>query len=369
MTLTLLMIAVLLLAWANGSNDNFKATATLYGSNTVSYRDALGIASFAQLAGSMASVLLAGALLKAFSGKGLVPPAVVGDPAFLTSVAVGAAGTVLLATRVGVPISTTHALIGGLVGAGVALAPGELAWARLGSRYFLPLAFSPLLAMTAAGSLYPLASRYRERAGWHKQTCLCVGEITGEVETPAGGTMAFKQSGRLLTVSESSAREARYDGQMLGFSAQGMVDTAHGLSTFALGFARGLNDTPKVLALLVAAGWSGLDPQLSLGIVALAMAAGGLLMSRRIAETLGHRITTMNRGQGLMANTVSSVVVIGASLLGSPVSTTHISTGAIFGIGLHTGSADWTVVTGIVFAWIATLPTAALLSGAAAYAL
>ena len=76
------------------------------------------------------------------------------------------------------------------------------------------------------------------------------------------------------------------------------------------------------------------------------MASGGVLHSRRVAETLGHRITSMTPGEGLLANAVSSGLVIGASLLGSPVSTTHVSTGAIFGIGVRTGGADRRVVAG-----------------------
>jgi PiT family inorganic phosphate transporter len=176
--------------------------------------------------------------------------------------------------------------------------------------------------------------------------------------------LALREGGRRLTVDDIEACEQRYDGAFLGISAQRLIDSAHGTSAFALGFARGLNDTPKVMALLVAAGWSGLSPRLALGLIAATMAAGGLLMSRRIAETLGHRITSMNRG--LVANAVGSTIVIGAPLLGSPVSTTHVSAGAIFGISMHTGTADPKVITGIVLAWVATLPAAALLSAAVA---
>lgn len=369
MTLFLLLVAALLLAWANGSNDNFKATATLFGSGTVDYRGALRLATAAQVAGSVASVLLAGTLLRAFSGKGLVPPGVVGDPVFLTAVGLGAAATVLFATRVGLPISTTHALIGGLVGGGFALAPGDLAWGALGGKYFLPLAVSPLLALVGAATLYPIARAARRSLGWTEQTCFCVGDVAHPVEILPGGTMALREGGRLLDVTEMAVCQQRYDGALLGVSAQSIVDHAHKGSAFALGFARGLNDTPKVLALLVAGGWSGMDPRASLVMVAVAMAVGGLLMSRRIAETLGHRITSMNRGQGLIANSVASSLVIGASLLGSPVSTTHVSTGAIFGIGMHTGTGDWRVAGGIVLAWVATLPLAALLAASIAWVL
>jgi PiT family inorganic phosphate transporter len=141
------------------------------------------------------------------------------------------------------------------------------------------------------------------------------------------------------------------------------------VSAFALGFARGLNDTPKVLALLVAAGWSGVDPRASLVVVAGAMAAGGWWHARKVAETLSHRITSLSHGQGLIGNGVASSLVIGASLLGSPVSTTHVSTGALFGIGLFRDDTDWRRVSGILLAWLATLPLAASLAAGVAWLL
>ena len=131
------------------------------------------------------------------------------------------------------------------------------------------------------------------------------------------------------------------------------------VSAFALGFARGLNDTPKIFALLVAANWMGLPSRVSLAALALAMLCGGILHSRKLAQTLGKNITTLNRGQGLAANVVSSTLVIVASLMGSPVSTTHVSTGAIFGIGIWQRQISWRVAGGIVLAWVATLPLGA----------
>ena len=81
MTIGFLVVAGVLLAYANGANDNFKALATVYGSSTLSYRAALWLATAAQVAGSVASVLLAGALLAAFAGHGLVGAATVANPA------------------------------------------------------------------------------------------------------------------------------------------------------------------------------------------------------------------------------------------------------------------------------------------------
>ena len=134
MTLTLLAIAlgVIVLAYANGANDNFKGVATLFGSGTASYRTALAWATVTTLAGSLCALLLAQGLVDTFKGKGLVPDAVTTQGRFLLAVSLAGAGTVLLATRVGMPVSTTHALTGGLVGAGLLAADGDVRFAALG---------------------------------------------------------------------------------------------------------------------------------------------------------------------------------------------------------------------------------------------
>ena len=369
MLIALLLIAALTLAFANGANDNFKATATLYGSGSLEYAPARWLATAAQVTGSLASVIWAEALMRAFGGKGLVPEAVVGDPAFLVAVGGGAAATVLIATRVGLPISTTHALVGGLVGGGIALAPGELSWAALGGSYFLPLMVSPVLALGIASVAYPLAHHARRVLGIEADTCLCVGEARDLVRQGANGAWVVERTGLAVTVDQMENCRDFYTGNALGFSIQSIVDRLHEVSAFSLGFARGLNDTPKVLALLVTVGWAGLDPRTSLVVIALSMALGGYFRAHRVAETMAHRITTLTHGQGLLANSIASGLVITASLLGSPVSTTHVSTGALFGIGLWNRGTDWTLVSGIVGAWVGTLPVAAGLAALMAYTL
>src|SRR3954462_11736756 len=101
MTLAVILLAVLALAYANGANDNFKGVATLFGSGTASYRTALVWATATTLAGSLCALLLAHGLIDTFKGKGLVPEAVTREGRFLLAVSLAAAGTVLLATRVG----------------------------------------------------------------------------------------------------------------------------------------------------------------------------------------------------------------------------------------------------------------------------
>ena len=117
--MTLLFAVVLVLAFANGANDNFKGVATLHGSGRVSFGTAIGWATLTTFAGSAVALLLGSHLVRTFQGHGLVPDELVGEPTFVMAVAVGAASTVLLATRLGFPISTTHSLVGGLVGGAI----------------------------------------------------------------------------------------------------------------------------------------------------------------------------------------------------------------------------------------------------------
>src|SRR5262245_4119998 len=141
--LSLVSVAV---ALANGANDNFKGVATLFGSGVARYRAALAWATFTTFAGSAASILMARGLLKSFTGAGRLPPTAVGDPVVATCAAIGAATTVGGAAGLGLPVSTTHALLGGLLGAGAAATSGALRLDTLASRFVAPLVISPVLA-------------------------------------------------------------------------------------------------------------------------------------------------------------------------------------------------------------------------------
>jgi len=100
----------------------------------------------------------------------------------------------------------------------------------------------------------------------------------------------------------------------------------------------------------------------SMLLVLVAMALGGILSARQVADTLAHKITAMNPGQGFAANLATSVLTTTASLHGLPVSTTHVSVGALLGIGITTRQAHWKTAIPVLLAWLVTLPCAALLS-------
>jgi len=363
---TLILLGVMVLAYSNGANDNFKGVATLFGSGTTNYRRALAWATVTTLAGSLLALLLAHGLVDSFKGKGLVPDAVTHEPAFVLAVSLGAGSTVLFATLTGLPVSTTHALIGGLIGAGLLATSGDVRFSALLSSFLLPLLLSPAVSMLSTVALYPAFRAARTRLGVTRQSCVCVGEVYEPVLVEPDGRLTVARTGLAVQAGQITECVERYSGRMLGLEAGTLVDVAHYASGGAVGFARGLNDTPKIVALLLAA--EVVAPNVGLALVAGVMALGGLLNARRVAETMSRRITRMNPGQGFTANLVTSLLVVLASRFGLPVSTTHVSVGALFGIGIVNGTAERRVIFGILLAWLTTLPMGALFAAAAYWA-
>jgi PiT family inorganic phosphate transporter len=317
---TVVLVSVLFLAFFNGANDNFKGVATIYGSGLASYRTALAWATVTTAAGAMLAPVLAPGLIGMFKAKGLVPDAIAAAPAFMSSATLAAAATVAFATRVGMPVSTTHALTGGLVGAGLVAAGGDLNLGMLGKSFVLPLLAGPFVAAFLA----------------------------------ALAALVMKWSGLASSGDAQQAADRR------------ALHAFHFLSAGAVSFARGVNDAPKLMALGFAAGALGGGRFVSVGVVALAMAAGGLLMSRRVAETMSTKIAKIEPGTGVIANTTAAALVILGSLYKLPLSTTHVTTGGIVGVGATRGSVVWSTIGKIALAWVTTLPTA-MVFGAVLY--
>jgi inorganic phosphate transporter, PiT family len=353
----LIIGGMLFVAYANGANDNFKGVATLFGSGVADYRKALWWATAATLAGSLVAMLLGTRLISVFQGKGLVPDELIQSPEFLASVILGAAITVIAATRIGMPISTTHSLTGALLGSGVVAAGFQLNVGTLVQSFFLPLLVSPLIAVASSVLLYPLLRATLRFAGVDRQTCVCIGnEVIPAMVTPEGYALSNAWSPLRVIVGQEAHCAQRLTGTVLGINVQKLIDYGHYFSAGAVSFARGLNDTPKIVALGIVAG--ALDLESSIGLVAIVMAMGGLLNARRVAETVSKRITAMEPDQGFLANLVTSFLVIFASKLGMPVSTTHVSCGSLFGIGAVNGHAHWGIIRNILLAWVLTLPFA-----------
>lgn len=363
MILIILFIATSFLAYSNGANDNFKGVATLFGSKTTNYKKAINWATITTLLGSVSSIFLAGSLVQNFSGKGLVPDILIQSPIFAISIALGAGLTVLFATKIGMPISTTHGLVGGLLGCGLIAVGSSFNFTRLGNTFLLPLIVSPLLGAIISLFTYLIFRKLRISLDVTKETCVCVGnECSPEIQTVNTNSFVAVTSKKQTKINVAKAQDCieKYQGNFMGINAQKMLDTVHFLSAGVVSFARGLNDAPKIVGLLLVI--NALDIRWGLIAVALAMAIGGLLRAKKVGVLMSKKITPMNSGQGFTANLVTGILVSTASFNGLPVSTTHVSVGSIFGIGAATKKADFKIIKNILYAWLLTLPISAIFS-------
>ncbi len=360
----LTVVFVLALAFANGSNDVSKAVATLVGSGVTSYRTAIYWGAGWTVAGALASGFLATAMVKTFA-RGMVTAEGNLPPELALSVLAGASAWVLFASRTGLPVSTTHALTGAIVGGGlVALGSEGLLWAGISAKIALPLLVSPLLAIALAAVLHPLIRAVASR--W-EATCLCLmPQARALVHVDAqGSTRTLFQTTALgepvIAVPEQCDR-AGLRGLVFG------LDSVHWLSSGLASFARGTNDAPKIVAILLlgeALSTWGTTPRLAAFTgVALAMGLGSMLAGLRVTEVLAENVTTMNHSEGLSANLTTSSIVLAAATVGLPVSTTHVGSSAIIGIGMLKGldAVQWHTVRDMVLAWVVTLPCTGLIA-------
>ncbi len=356
------------LAFVNGANDVSKGVATLVGSGVTEYRKAIAWGTVFTAAGGLLAVYFAGAMLSTF-GKGLVVPGV--TPTFSAALATlaGATAWVAIATRTGLPVSTTHALVGALTGvASVAYGPGAVQWSALGGKVFVPLLASPLASFLLTWVALRFTSS-RPAAAGAVADCACA-ELEPAVVTqgPSRAPAAALLPGSTLRVYTGNAAECA----AAGAAVRVTLDHLHWLSSGATSLARGMNDAPKIVALALAAAALGpragvSAPMLFVSVVA-GMVLGSVVAGRRVTHVLAEKVTTMDHREGFAANLATAALVTVGAVQGLPMSTTHVSSGGIVGAGVQRRALRHRTLRDISLAWVVTLPGAALL-GTAAYAM
>jgi inorganic phosphate transporter, PiT family len=355
-------------AYLNGANDVSKGIATLVGSGVTNYKRAILWGAAWTGAGGLASAGLSQAMVGTF-GAGLLRDGTKPTLDGALAVLLGAAACVGIATRLGLPVSTTHAIVGAVAGVySFSLGFSGVNWGGMGSKIVLPLLASPFLALTMVFVILRLERLITIRFGKAPE-CLCV-----DVE-PAALPATLVAEGSSLVISETVIPRSGVD---IAFGSQEacaanrpsalrLTSTQlHWLTSGATSFARGLNDAPKIVALvLVTAALSAGTPvgkTSAFTVVALAMVAGSWMAGRKVTRVLAENVTPMDHTEGFVANLVTAGLVGPGAALGLPMSTTHVSSGAIIGVGVpQKAELNWKTVQSMVLAWILTIPLAAML--------
>jgi inorganic phosphate transporter, PiT family len=316
-----ILIMLVGLAAANGANDVSKGVATLAGAGVTAYRTAILWGTVATCAGALLSIQLGRGMGKLFS-TGIFA----GAPSdhFALAVLIGAASWVTLASITKLPVSTTHAIVGALVGAGLVLQSAAVKWAGLVPKVVVPLLLSIAVAY-GISLILTLLLRIGARKG---------------AEVPA---------------DEALAEEAEREPQRVSDSGFATLNALHWLSSGLASAARGLNDTPKIAAIggfaLIPAGYSATTISL---IVAVAMTAGSLL-GIRVARRLGEKVVKLNHTEGFTANLTTAGLVGLGGIYGWPMSTTQVSTGAIVGTaGTNLSRLSGKTLRDFSIAWLVT---------------
>jgi inorganic phosphate transporter, PiT family len=320
--LVLVVITALGFDFTNGFHDTGNAMATSIATKALEPRVAVALSGLLNLVGAFLSLAVAATIASGLVSTKLVT---------LTVVAAGLAGGItwnLVTWLFGIPSSSSHALIGGVIGATIAAAGGHaVLWKGLVSKVVLPAVFSPVIAALVA----------------------------------ATGTYVLYRISRRMTAG------ARSHGFRIGqIGSACMVSLAHGT-----------NDAQKTMGVitlaLIANGTLHAKANAPFWVIlscALAISIGTYIGGWRVIRTLGKGLVEIEAPQGMAAESASAAIILLSSSFGYSLSTTHVATGSIIGTGLGKKGAEvrWNVAGRMATAWVFTLPSAALV-GAGAEAL
>lgn len=388
----------LYMAWAIGANDVANAMGTSVGSGALTIRNAVIIAGILEFCGAF---FVGGHVTDTVSKGILDTTAVSGDPQLLLYGMLGAlaaAATLLVgATRMGLPISTTHSIVGAIVGFGaVVLGPEAVIWSKVLS-IVASWITSPLMGGVLAFSIFhlirvlildrddPFEQAKRYAPAFFFVVFFIIGLVTlfkglknlnldfalpealmlsialGAVGAALGALMTRRmkpvesdEDDRFQSTERVFVVLVFMTASSVAF-AHGSNDVANAIGPFAtiINIEQGVDIASKTTV----APW-----MLMVGGVGIVV--GLATWGYRVIETIGKKITQLTPSRAFSAELASAITIVLASRLGIPVSTTHILVGSVLGVGLARGigALDLRVVANILISWVSTLPIAATLS-------
>ncbi|MFA5863248.1 MAG: inorganic phosphate transporter [Phycisphaerae bacterium] len=328
MSVELIIVVILALGFdfVNGFHDAANAIATCVSTRALSPRNAILMARTLNFVGAITSTAVAYTV-----GKGVVNVAGHTDPMSIVLVAlIGAIGWDLITWYWGLPSSSTHALVGGLMGAGiVSIGVKCLVWKGI-RKVLLAMFVSPILGAIAG------------------LICVSILYWCFYRSHPSRANRNFRWA-QIVSAAWMSFSHGMNDAQ----NAMGIITLAL-ISGHWIKLAHP-NDFPVPIWVMLAS--------------ALAMGMGTSAGGWRIIKTMGQRMVDLKPIDGFAAETSAGAVIVGMSLLGAPISTTHVISCAIMGTGAakNITSVRWNVVRRIIYAWVLTIPGAALIAGLAWY--
>ncbi len=396
----LAVIFGLYMTWGVGANDLANAMGTSVGAGAVSVRQAIGIAIVFEFAGAV----IAGGNVTKTIRKGIIDPtSIVATPEILVygmlAALLAAAIWLMIASAKGWPVSTTHSIIGALVGFGiVGIGPEAVNWGKIG-KVVASWVISPaiggtisfLLVMSTRKLIFnaenPLKSAKRYAPGY----IFLVGFIISLVTlfkglkhlhihlTPLQSLMIAALIGMLTAaIGWFFIRRVREDvaaDRDFHFASVEKVFTPMMLFTAcSMAFAHGSNDVANgigplaaVISIVGSGGEVMQKSEMPVWILLLGgtgIVTGLITLGYRVMLTVGKKITELTPSRGFCAELAAATTVVLASRTGLPVSTTHILVGSVLGVGLARGigALDMRVVMNIIISWLVTLPAGAVLS-------
>jgi len=328
-----LLIAVVLTAivfdYINGFHDAANAIATVVSTGVLPIRTAVMIAAVLNFLGALWGTAVAKTI-----ASGLADPAVAGQAVVLAAL-LGASCWNLITWWYGIPSSSSHALIGGIVGAVLAHATASaVKWSTVVEKVLVPLVAAPLAGFVAAFfvmvALLWIVRRMRPST---------VHRVSRRMQLASAGAMALAHG----------SNDAQKSMGAITMALTAWIAAGHALPDWAPGWVLPVGGAVPLWVILTCA-----------AAIAAGTAAGG----RRIIKTMGSKIIRITPLQGFAAETAGAATILVASQFGIPLSTTHVINGSIMGVGAsrRVSAVRWGVATNILVAWVVTMPLAGIMA-------